>query len=231
MRFWEIDALRGIAVVMMIIFHFLFDLNLFANYTFNISSGFWFFFARITASIFILLVGVSLTISYSRNNSFIKHFKRGLKIFSLGLVITAVTFFYFRSGFIVFGILHFIGISIILGYFLLRYDKINIFIGALLIALGIILQGFVFDFPWLLWLGLFPSGFYTFDYFPLLPWFGLLIIGMFFGKMLYRNGKRIFRIKENSTFIARLLCFLGRHSLIIYLLHQPILVLFIHILI
>ena len=65
-RFWEIDSLRGLAIVMMVIFHLIFDLYFFGIYSFNVHSGFLWWFARITAFIFIFLVGVSLSLSYSR---------------------------------------------------------------------------------------------------------------------------------------------------------------------
>ena len=178
-RFWEIDTLRGIAIIMMITFHTIFDLNYFGHYTFNLQSGFWFFFARLTASIFIFLVGLSLTISYGRAIKeyktelalFGKYLKRGLKLFSLGLVISLVTWFLFREGFIIFGILHFIGVSIILAYPLLKLRCNYLILGIAIIVSVFLLKDFAFT-PWLLWL-LPWKNFYTLDYFPLLPWFGL----------------------------------------------------------
>ncbi len=91
-RFWEVDSLRGLAIVMMVVFHFIFDLNYFGIYSFNIYSGFLWWFARITASMFIFVVGVSLSLSYTRTTLskyhltekelFLKYLNRGLKIFS-----------------------------------------------------------------------------------------------------------------------------------------------------
>ncbi len=230
MRYWEIDFLRGVAIIMMIVFHVIFDMYYFANYEINLQSGFWWLFARITASIFIFLVGISLTVSYSRairnkqKNLLLKYLYRGTKIFSWGLIITLITWIFLRQGFIVFGVLHFIGLAIILAYFFLRFRLLNLFLGIGLILTGIYLRGFVFDYPYFLWLGLIPQGFYTLDYFPLLPWFGLVLLGLFFGKLLYPEGKRSFRIRETRNPIARSFCFLGRHSLLIYLVHQPVLI-------
>ena len=123
-RFWEIDFLRGLAIIMMILFHLLYDLDYFGNYTLNVHAGFWLYFARATATIFLLLVGISLTLSFSRatkikkagNTLYLKYLKRGLKIVSWGFVITLTTWIFLREGFVVFGILHLIGISIILAY-------------------------------------------------------------------------------------------------------------------
>lgn len=103
-RFWEIDFLRGIAVIMMIISNFVFDLTFF---------GFSY--------------PLSLTLSYYRAKKlklkklFMKYFKRGMKIFSLGLLITLTTYLYLKEGFIIFGVLHFIGVSIILAYPFLKF--------------------------------------------------------------------------------------------------------------
>ena len=70
-----------------------------------------------------------------------------------------------------------------------------------------------------------PENFYALDYFPLLPWFGVVLIGVFLGNSLYQNNKRMFAVKDHSRFIvSRMFCFLGRYSLIIYLLHQLVIV-------
>lgn len=226
MRFWEIDALRGMAVVMMIAFHLLFDLNYIAGYSILLASGFWLAFARTTLLIFLLLVGISLGISYSRIKDKMnakgirkKYLKRGIKIFCYGLAITAVTFLAFPGNTIWFGVLHSIGISIILSIPLLSHKKLNIIIGLAVIILGLILTQFTASFPWLLWLGLQPTNFYTFDYVPLLPWFGVVLLGVFAGKSIYEK-----RTPGRMPPASRPLCFLGRHSLLIYLLHQPVLV-------
>jgi uncharacterized membrane protein len=226
-RFWEIDALRGLAITKMVIFNYSFALFYLGIYTFKEGMSFpgW------AAAVFIFLVGLSLTISYNRikkkpkKEIYKKFFLRGLKIFGFGILITIITFITFPEAFIIFGILHFIGVSIIIGQFFLRFKKLNFFLGLLIIALGFYLQNFRFDFSWLLWLGFAPNNFYTFDYFPILPWFGITLLGIFFGNWLYKNGKRQFKIKDLSNFsIVKLLTFLGRKSLIIYLVHQPLLI-------
>ena len=231
-RFWEIDVLRGIAIVMMIVFHFLFNLAYFANYSINMNFGFWKYFGRATAIIFIFLVGVSLTLSYSKiKGNWLKNYpnylKRGLKIFFWGLIITLITFIFLRENFVIFGILHFIGISIILAYPFLKVRKeFVLLIGILFIIIGEILKRFFFSFPWLMWLGLQPYNLVTADYFPLFPWFGVVLIGMFFGFWLYPNYKSKINLPDLSRFkIIQIFSFLGKHSLIIYLIHQPILIL------
>ena len=239
-RFWEVDSLRGLAIVMMVVFHFIFDLNYFEIYSFNVYSGFLWWFARVTASIFIFVVGISLSLSYSRttlsNNPptekelFLKYLKRGLKIFSYGLLITAATYIFIGDGFIVFGILHFIGLAIILEYIFIKRKYINLFLGIAFIAAGILLMNFRFDFYGLLWLGFIPNNFYTVDYFPLLPWLGIVSFGIFLGNTLYENYVRQFKLPDlSNNLIVKVSSFLGKHSLLIYLIHQPVIVIMLYI--
>ena len=236
-RFWEIDLLRGTAVVMLIVFHFLYDLNYFDIYNISLYSGYFLIFVYFGASLFLLLVGISLSLSFSRTEKVLtkkelqlKYLKRGLKIFGLGLLITLVSWGYLGEGFVVFGVLHCIGISIILAYIFLRFRYQNLLFGIVFILAGIILKTLTFDFNWLIWLGFKPSQFYTVDYFPLLPWFGFVLIGIFLGNSMYPNSKRIFKLKDLSKLkVIIFFCFLGRHSLIIYFVHQPIMLAVIHL--
>lgn len=225
-RYSEIDILRGIAVVMMIIFHFVFDLDYFNVYNFNITVGFWLYFARLIAIMFIFLVGVSMTLVYYRKNfEFLDYLKKGSIVFSFGLLITLITYLFLKNGTIIFGILHFIGISIILGSLFLRFKELNLVLGGILIGLGFYIKNFIVSYPWLVWFGLRFENFYTLDYFPLLPWFGVVLLGIYFGKLLYPKGKRRFNVNLENKYLS----FLGKHSLVIYLIHQPILILLINL--
>jgi uncharacterized membrane protein len=235
-RFWEIDSLRGLAIIMMITYHFIFDLTFFGIYSFDVNSGFLWFFARVTAFTFIFLMGVSLTLSSSRAKItgkrilFKKYLKRGLKIFSLGLLITLATWIFIPQGFIIFGVLHFIGLSIILAYPFLKHKYLNLFLGISFIIMGIYLGNFTFDFSWLVWLGFIPNTLQTVDYFPILPWFGVVLIGLFFGRILYKNYNRQFKIPDLSKkYFIKTFSYLGRNSLIIYLIHQPILIIILYL--
>jgi uncharacterized membrane protein len=232
-RFWEIDFLRGVAILMMILFHLLFDLDYFGVYTFNVHSGFWRYFAHATATIFLLLVGISLTLSFSRatkmgrtgKSLYRKYLKRGLKIFAWGITITIITWFLLKDGVVVWGILHLIGISIILAYPVIKFRYENLVLGLSIISIGLFLKQVSATFPWLLWLGVRPEHFYTLDYFPLIPWFGVVLIGVFLGNSLYTNYTRNFALHDFSELSpVQFLGFLGRHSLVIYLIHQPLLV-------
>ena len=172
-----------------------------------------------------------MTLNYNRSkkNAAARFVRRGLEIFSFGLAITLTTYLFFPEGTILFGILHFIGISTILSIPFLAMRKKGFFLGLLAAIAGFYLQTMEFDFPWLVWLGFMPKNFYTFDYFPIFPWFGLILLGICLGNRFYTNGKRIFRINEPESGFIKSLALIGRNSLIIYLFHQPLLVILIAI--
>jgi uncharacterized membrane protein len=231
-RFWEVDFLRGGAIVLMVLYHLVFDLNYFAVYDIDVSSGFWLAVARAAASLFLLLVGLSLTLSHSRAQLLGQEdrfrlllVKRSAWILGLALGITIVTYLFIGRGFIVFGVLHLIGLSLLLAYPFLRLQRASIIFGLLFILLGVYLQNISVGFPWLLWLGLAPLNFYSVDYFPVFPWFGVILVGMGLGSRLYPDYRRRIPVRDLSgnSFVSSL-AFLGRNSLAIYLVHQPVMI-------
>jgi uncharacterized membrane protein len=215
-RFWEIDFLRGIAIVMMVFFHAVFDLSFFGLWPVNVFEPGWRIFAAVTASVFIVLSGISTTFSHS-------NLRRGARIFLFGMLATAVTWLYLGTGFVVFGILHFIGFSAIVSKPFLKLGKWNLLLAACVIVAGLQTYSMQFGFPWLVWLGLMPQGFVSVDYFPVLPWFGLFLTGIYAGTRFY-PGRRTFRLPDLDNPASGFFRFLGRHSLLIYLLHQVIIV-------
>lgn len=230
-RLWEIDLFRGIAILMMIVFHTVFDLSFFSIAPVDVSDGFWRYFAYMTASLFLMIVGVSLIISHARAGLKLsgvslakKYFIRGAGIFALGLLVTFGTWLYLREGFVIFGILHLIGISIMLSPLFFRFGKLNILFGLACLPVGWIISG-LSDPAFLLPLGIIPHGFSSVDYTPLFPWFGMVLIGMGLGEYLYAGGVRQFSLKPLPDLLVAPLSFLGRHSLVIYLVHQPVIIL------
>jgi uncharacterized membrane protein len=229
-RFWEVDAARGVAISMMVVYHLVYDLDNFGGYGIESTSGFWAYFADATASAFLLLVGISLAISYSRARGtgrglFWKYLRRGLRIFAYGMALTIV-FFVLEMGVVAFGILHLIGASIILAYPLLKFRLPNLILGLSLIAVGVYMriEGLSSESPWLLPFGVVPENLFMPDYRPLLPWFGVILIGLFAGNVLYGGAKRPAVVAKRAPVVARPLLPLGRNSLFIYLIHQPILI-------
>jgi uncharacterized membrane protein len=228
-RYAEIDALRGLAILFMAGFHLSWDLVFFGMSRTNMSSGPWPWFSRIIATMFLTLAGISLTLSYSRagpRRAFAKYGLRGLKVFGLGMAVTLVTYLTIGRQFVVFGILHLIGFSIAAAYpFLPRSRRyLTLIAGVLLFALGAYLNRQHVTTPWLLWLGVPQLGRGMLDYYPVLPWFGMVLFGIWLGHTLYPNGQPRFLLPDLTHVpVLRELCFLGRHSLLIYVVHQPIL--------
>jgi len=233
-RLWEVDMMRGFAVVLMMIYHFVWDLNYFQLYQPDLMGLAWKAFPRFIASTFILVMGISMTLSYNRvvqvtgrRNHFGKYLRRGAEIFGLGLIVTVATYFFIGRGFVIFGILHMLGLSVILAYPFLHLNKwLTLVVGIVLIGVGIYLGGLVVTYPWLLWLGVKQAGRYMVDYYPMLPWFGVALVGIFLGHILYPQGQPRFQFPETpaSFWPIQGLRFLGRHALLVYAIHQPILI-------
>ncbi len=217
-RIWEVDFLRGLALLAMVYFHIIFDLKELYGLNISYGSGFNFFAGKFSGILFIFLSGISSLLSRS-------NVKRGLKVFLCAICITITTYLYSPGFAILFGILHFLGISMIISTLFKRFDKyLLILAGTAVIFLGIsyipeinISRNFLFPF------GIANSSFKSSDYYPLLPWFGIFLYGMAAGKILYTKKKSIFGIDLNFKY--NIINLLGRHTLLIYLAHQPLILL------
>lgn len=221
----------------MILYHLLFDLTEFGLVSFNLYGPYWKSLAGFWASVFFFLVGICLTISYNRATQKLnvkgllkKFLLRGVKIFGWGLVISVVTYLLTPDRFILFGALHFIGFSVIAAPLILIYSsrKTIKHFGPLL-AIAVVIFGFLLNrvdisSPWLIWAGVTPPAFVSLDYFPVFPWFGSVVFGLWFGVVFYPKGKRSFELPDISKLWGLLT--LGRHSLPVYLLHQPVIIFF-----
>lgn len=236
-RFWEVDTLRGVAIVMMIIFHLMWDLWAYQVMPdLVLYAGFWKYFQRTTASLFIVLVGVSMTLSYraavrakgSAEGLFRKFLLRGLKIIGIGVAV-AVVMWAAGNGFAHIGVLQLIGFSIIAGYPFLRFKWLNLILWVLFNVVGgiflMVSKLGLIDTVWTVFFGLTPRTYGPPDFFPIFPWFGVVLLGIFIGNTAYDDSGRRFPLPEwGDFFLFRGLQFLGRHSLLIYVIHQPILI-------
>ncbi|NJE03074.1 heparan-alpha-glucosaminide N-acetyltransferase [Thermococcus sp. MV11] len=225
-RYWEVDLLRGIGITMMVVSNFVTDLWLFLNYSGH--RTFWFAFAVTTASIFVFTSGLSFWISYSRAikrnpQPYRKYFRRFIKLFGLGMLITLITSLLPGRMTIHFGILHFLGVATLLAIPFHRFGRKNLF-WAFFFLLSYSLVRNLHDGLFLLPLGITPEDYFAPDYFPIFPWFGVYLLGMTAGSVFYPTGERKVRLPTPENPLVHLVTFAGRHTLAIYLLHQPVLV-------
>ncbi|NJE61087.1 heparan-alpha-glucosaminide N-acetyltransferase [Thermococcus sp. 21S7] len=223
-RYWEIDLLRGVGITMMVVSNFITDLQLFLGYSSH--RDFWMVFAITTATIFVFASGLSMWISYSRTlgkkpGPHLKYLRRFFKLFGMGLLITATTH---SLGMTVhFGILHLLAVATLLGMFFHRFGSLNALWAAFFILGYLVIRNF-HDGPWLLPVGIMPENYFAPDYFPVFPWFGVFLLGMAAGSVFYPDGRRKQEIFLPSNPLVHFAAFAGRHTLLIYVIHQPILV-------
>jgi len=223
-RYLIIDVLRGLAIAMMFHYHFSFDLNHFGFIQQDFyRDPFWVNYRTVIVSLFLTLVGVSLSLATRRGFNPKSYFRRlGMLVFFAALVSIA-SYIQFADRMIFFGILHFIAVASVLGLAFTRFYWTNLVLGTGLIILGIQFQHVTFNHPWLQWIGLMTHKPFTEDYVPLLPWFGLVLLGIFLGKLVFQKLQLPWLQNwQSSDPLTQVLSFGGRHSLIIYMLHQPV---------
>jgi len=233
-RFIEIDMLRGLAIILMIIGHILWDLDYFGLMPMN--DGVYDVLKFTVQPMFFLLVGVSLVVSKKKIEQMRingeKEFEkrlilRGFKILGLGIIFTILTLIFIPEKPIFFGVLHCIGLSIILSTTFLKCRKYNLLFVIAILFTSYLVSEYTMENPTILHLalGIHQSniGSYTIDYFPLIPWFGICLLGIIIGDCLYSGNERKFKIPDLSKYRPiKIFQWCGQHSLIIYLLHQPI---------
>jgi uncharacterized membrane protein len=230
-RIWEVDFLRGLSIILMVFYHALFDLSelgglrTLLGVPIDLTSAGWTAAQYFFAFLFIVLSGISSTLSRS-------NVRRALKILAVAVVVTAVTYVFDASSTIYFGILHCLGISILI--YGLTLDKAGWLVsagaGAAVFGLSagrsLLMQGIPVRFDWLLPFGIHSPAFSSFDYFPLLPWLGIFLLGAALGKSVYAGKRSLIPIRVRETFVN----YAGRHSLPIYIVHQPVILGFLYVL-
>ncbi|HZX19528.1 MAG TPA: heparan-alpha-glucosaminide N-acetyltransferase [archaeon] len=224
MRYWELDFARGIAIAMMVVFHFLFDLNYLGFAKISLYEGLFGIWQKLIASLFLFIVGVVIAVKYSQDggNFWKNSLKRAEIIFGAALIVTIGTFAFFPQEFIYFGILHLIAVSILISIPLARYKYLNLILGLVLIAIPLFVNTFEFEIPFLVWVGL-ATPIPTFDFFPLIPWFGVVLLGIATGNFFYGNENPKIVFVEPKNRFSEFFVFLGKNSFAIYLVHQPVL--------
>ncbi len=221
-RLAAIDALRGIGIVLMVAYHFAFDLAWFRVISADFNHDpFWLASRDLIVTIFLVLVGVSLVLAKHAHPGPQPFWRRIALIAACAILVSIASYLTFPQTFITFGILHAIAVSSVLARPLLGFPRVALGLGIAIVALGTTVQVPLFDKPWLNWVGMMTHKPATEDYVPLFPWLGVVLIGVALGHVLPR-AQRALEVANRSA--PAWLAWLGRHSLIVYLVHQPVLI-------
>ncbi|OEH85089.1 hypothetical protein BHU72_05625 [Desulfuribacillus stibiiarsenatis] len=214
-RIWEIDVLRALAICLMVIYHTVYDLNVFVNVAIDYTSTFWFWEGKIAALIFIFVSGISSGLS-SRNIVY-----TGLKILIFAMVITVVTYLVLGDEYIRYGILHFLGTCMVLFPLLKRFDVWGLTVIAIVIfVMFLAFREMLVDTFWFLPIGIAYAGFRSVDFYPLFPYLSVYICGVISYKLYYYKKKSLFSYSYSNPFVQKI----SKHSLLIYIVHQPIII-------
>ena len=225
-RIPAVDLARSAALLGMVVFHFTFDLELFGHVAPGTTrTAPWALFARLVAGSFLFLAGVSLVLAHGQGIRWRGFLRRLAMVAGAALVITIATRIAIPHAFIYFGILHSIAAASLIGLAFLRAPVWLILASAVAaFALPEVARAPLFDTRWLAWTGLAASTPPSFDFVPVLPWVSAFLLGMAAGRAGVAAGlwDRL-RDPAPAPFI-RVLAWPGRHSLAVYLLHQPVLI-------
>lgn len=222
-RIWELDVLRGVCILGMVVVHLIYDLQTFFSLPFLADSRLFDLIKQWGGVLFLLISGICVTLGSHP-------VRRGLIVFACGLLCSAVTAgMYFlnmadKSIIIYFGVLHCLGVCMLLWPLFKRLPVWALgLLGPGLTVLGLWISGnVVVDFPWLIPLGLVPGDFASSDYFPLLSNLGFFLVGACLGKTLYRKKETLLPRVNPANPVLAFFTRLGKWSLPVYLLHQPV---------
>jgi uncharacterized membrane protein len=232
-RFYEIDIWRSVAIISMVIFHVFYGMDFFKLEEYEMSKGLWDVFGNLIRWSFLLLVGIGMQLSYQRylskgkkmHDFLLGNLKRGLNVFLCGALISFGSYLVMPSIFVRFGILHLIGTSIILLAPFVRFPKVSALLGLAILLSKTYVHSFTSSIKFLAIFGIYDETFATLDYFPIIPWLAFPALGIFLGSLMFKNYQRTYPFPEailENTF-AKTLIWIGKRSLLIYVIHIPIL--------
>jgi len=211
-----LDIARGLAVAAMVIFHFVWDLSHFGYIAHNIPwSAPMRAFSNVIACSFLFIAGISLVLANRDRVRWPAFWRRFLIIAGAAALVSAGTYLVFPKAFVFFGILHCIAAaSLIAVPFVFLPAPVALIAGAVFFVIPYFLASPAFNADGLQWLGLGTREPMTQDWRPIFPWVGATLFGV---------GAARFLPLPTSTPKHNALTFAGRHSLAIYLVHQPLL--------
>ena len=215
-RLLWVDTLRGFAIVLMIIFHFCYDLRYFGYVDWDVPNGSnWWPFRYLILTLFVFTVGISLHLGHGDGFKKKSFFNRLLRLSIAALAVSLISLFLFPNSWIYFGILHFIAVASLLGLPLARFPKVALLLGIILLV-GYWTSLLESIWPFSFFSSLLPVN--TEDFVPLFPWLGIMYLGIGTAAIFPVSKADISPVKP-----VKFLAAMGRHGLIIYLVHQPIL--------
>lgn len=235
-RLWELDLARTVAIGMMVAYHVGYDLKALApDLPIDPFGGGWRALQVVTGSSFLLLVGVSAAISDERARArgargvalLRRPLRRAGQVLAAAALVSLATRLALGEDYVRFGILHLIAVAMLVSPLVARLRGWAAPLGAAVIGFGLVLRDVPGDWPGALVVGLAVPGSAGVDRYPLLPWLGVVMIGVALGQWLYPRGgrgaaaRRIFTPRPRG---AVALGAPGRHALPIYLVHQPVLI-------
>ena len=218
------------AVLLMVVYHGAYDLTAYYGWNLDLFGPGWTILEKGTASLFLGLVGVSFAVAWDRTRqargtraAVARTVRRAAVVLAGSVLVSIATYVVDPATFVRFGILQAIGTSMLLLPLFVPLRELAAVVGVGIIALGWLVAPVAAPSILLLPFGVMPAGFASVDYFPLVPWFGVVLIGYAIGTFVYVRKHRPAgwsRLGGSSTTI---LAWPGRHALPIYLIHQPLL--------
>jgi uncharacterized membrane protein len=224
-RWPAVDVFRGCAILAMIVYHFCFDLALNGWLVADFGQDLrWIWFRIPILGSFLFIAGFSLGLAEARGQTGTHFWRRVAIIAASAALVSLGSYVMFPASFIFFGVLHAIALMSILARPALRWGPWAILPGLAVLAIGVTVQHPLFNQPPLQWIGLMTFKPRTEDYVPLFPWFGMMLAGAGAGAWTAQHPRWPHRLAAWEA-PRRLgwIAWLGRHSLPVYLLHQPLL--------
>ena len=209
----------------MVCFHIVFDLQMFGYLPFGTTlHPVFYWHARLVAGSFLFLAGVSLWLAHGQGIRWPAFWRRWIKLVAAAALVTVATYVALPEYFVYFGILHCIAASSLIGLLALRLPAAAVAaLGAVIMVASYILPDPAFNAPLLRFIGLATEPAMTVDFEPLFPWVGPFLLGLASAKWASARGF-LHRLALSDTPVLRRLAWPGQHSLVVYLIHQPILI-------